>query len=165
MTSTKIRLKPIGWREWVGLPTLKTEWVKAKVDTGARSSSLHAFDLERFQRGGVQWVRFEVHPWQRSANNAVPTEAPLFDLRSVKSSSGRSEVRPVIRTLVTLGDMAYEIDLTLTRRDEMGFRLLLGREALRRRFLVDPGRSYLVGKPPPRVLRSNRREPRTDRPR
>lgn len=140
----------------MALPDLGTEWIKCKVDTGARSSSLHAFDIERFERDETEWVRFEVHPWQGSAMDAVRTEAPLADLRSVKSSSGKSEVRPVIRSRVVIGEREYEIDLTLTLRDDMGFRMLLGREALRKRFLVDPGQSYLSGRPPHDVRRSNR---------
>lgn len=149
----------IGWREWVGLPELGTEWIKCKVDTGARSSSLHAFDIELFERGGVRWVRFEVHPWQGSATDAMPAEALLADLRSVKSSSGQSEERPVIRSRVAIAGQEHEIDLTLTLRDEMGFRMLLGREALRRRFLVDPGSSYLTGRPPLEVQEANRWAP------
>lgn len=152
----------IGWREWLALPDLGAEWIKCKVDTGARSSSLHAFDIEHFDRDGTRWVSFEIHPWQGSAMDAVRTEAPLADLRSVKSSSGQSEERPVIRSRVVLCGLEYEIDLTLTLRDEMGFRMLLGREALRTRFLVDPGRSYLAGKPPKEVRESNRRSPDAD---
>lgn len=156
---TKMAQTMVGWREWVGLPDLGTEWIKCKVDTGARSSSLHAFNIELFDRDGVQWVRFEVHPWQRSAMDAVRAEAPLADLRSVKSSSGKSEERPVIRSRVVIGEHEHEIDLTLTLRDEMGFRMLLGREALRTRFIVDPGRSYLAGRPPADVREANRRVP------
>lgn len=147
----------IGWREWVGLPELGTEQIKCKVDTGARSSSLHAFDIEHFERDGSKWVRFEVHPWQGSAMDAVRAEAPLVDLRSVKSSSGKSEERAVIRSPVAIAGQEHVIDITLTRRDEMGFRMLLGREALRRRFLVDPGSSYLTGRPPREVREANRR--------
>ncbi|MFK8001930.1 MAG: ATP-dependent zinc protease [Polyangiales bacterium] len=149
----------IGWREWVGLPELKTEWIKCKVDTGARSSSLHAFDIELFEHDCARWVRFEVHPWQGSAMDAVRVEAPLADLRTVKSSSGKSEERPVIRSLVVIAGQQHAIDITLTLRDEMGFRMLLGREALRRRFVVDPGSSYLAGRPPPAVREANRRVP------
>ena len=149
----------IGWREWLALPDLGTQWIKCKVDTGARSSSLHAFDIEFFDRDGVRWVSFEVHPWQRSAMDAVRAEAPLADLRSVKSSSGKSEERPVIRSRIVLAGQEHEIDLTLTLRDEMGFRMLLGREAMRKRFLVDPGSSYLAGRPPKDVRENNRRVP------
>lgn len=146
----------IGWREWVGLPSLGVDWVKAKSDTGARSSSLHAFDLEHFERADAPWVRFEIHPWQRSKADAVVAEAPLADERHVKSSSGTMQHRPVIRTALALGSRAVEVDLTLTRRDEMGFRMLLGREAMRGRVVVDPGASYLLGRPPVEVRRSNR---------
>ncbi len=152
-------LTPIGWREWITLPDLDVEWVKAKIDTGARSSSLHAWDLHEFERDGALWLRFEVHPWQRSMSGSVIAEAPLHEYRSVKSSSGQSEKRPVIHTTMLVGAQQITIDVTLTRRDEMGFRMLIGREALRRRFTVDPGRSYLTGKPPQAILRANRARP------
>ncbi len=140
----------------MSLPGLDVEWIKAKSDTGARSSSLHAFDLETFERDGQRWVRFEIHPWQRSINDARVVEVPMADERAVKSSSGRAQLRPVIRTVLRINGIETEIDLTLTRRDEMGFRMLLGREALRGRFVVDPGRSYLTGRPPRAVHLLNR---------
>lgn len=117
--------------------------IKAKIDTGARSSALHAFDLERFERDGQSMVRFSIHPFQR--NDAVVTvaEALLMDERDVRSSSGHAESRPVISTPVQLGDRQWSIELTLTNRDVMGFRMLLGRQAVRDRYWVDPGRSYL----------------------
>lgn len=148
----------IGWREWVGLPDLGVEWTKAKIDTGARSSSLHAYNMEFFDRDDRRWVRFEIHPWQESAGNTVLTEAPLLETRQVRSSSGQAEERPMIRTTAQFGDVARPIDLTLTRRDAMGFRMLVGREAIRSAFTVDPGRSYLLSKPPVEVLRANRRK-------
>ena len=141
----------LGWREWVALPDWGVTAVKAKVDTGARTSALHAFDLDRFRRDGREWVRFEVHPWQRTADGATVVEVPLLDQRSVRSSSGARQHRPVVRAAVVVGGRSLSIELTLTRRDEMGFRMLLGREAVRRRFLVDPGRSYLGGRPAARV--------------
>ena len=147
----------IGWREWVGLPALRTEWIKAKIDTGARSSSLHAFGVHPFTRDGVEWVRFEVHPWQRSADNSAEVEAEIIDWRSIRSSSGQSEERPVIRTDLRIGSGVHSIELTLARRDEMGFRMLIGREGMRRRFVVDPARSYLAGKPPREIVVANRR--------
>ncbi len=137
------RLPVIGWREWLALPELGIERIKAKVDTGARSSALHAFDLEPFERGGRPWIRFRVHPDQRSARREVSAEAPLADERLVRSSSGKASLRPVIRTEVRLGATAWPIEVTLVDRDVMGFRMLLGRSAVRRRFLVDCGRSYL----------------------
>ena len=147
MTPREFALPIIGWREWVGLPDFGIRKIKVKVDTGARSSSLHAFDLHEFRRGGVPWVRFQIHPVQRKDNNAVVVEAPVFAFRSVRSSSGRAETRPVIITHVELLGVTWPIELTLANRDEMGFRMLLGREAIRRRFLVDAGRSYVGGRP------------------
>jgi hypothetical protein len=135
----------IGWREWVALPDLGVDAIKAKVDTGARSSSLHAFDLERFETGGRAHLRFTVHPTQRRAHPTVPVEVPLLRDTLVRNPGGREEVRPVIRTTVSWNGELWEVELNLTRRDEMGFRMLLGRQAVRRRFLVDPGRSFLGG--------------------
>ncbi len=140
-------LPVIGWREWVGLPDMGIKAIKVKVDTGARSSSLHAFDMQKFSRDGVSWVRFQIHPVQRSSDQAVTVEAPVFAFRSVRSSSGKAAVRPVIITRVLLLGVAWPIELTLANRDEMGFRMLLGRQACRRRFLVDAGKSYYGGRP------------------
>lgn len=137
----------IGWREWLSLPALQVAHIKAKVDTGARSSALHAFDIAPFHRGGTRMVRFRVHPLQGDARTVVTAEAELIDTRAVRSSSGEQEVRPVIHTTARILDREWPIELTLTRRDQMGFRMLLGRQALRRRFLVDTGRSFLAGTP------------------
>jgi hypothetical protein len=137
----------IGWREWVGLPSLGVAEIKAKIDTGARSSALHAYDLERFERGGRAFVRFKIHPYQRSTRRCVEAESELRGLRQVRNPGGQVEQRPVIETEITLGGEAWTIELTLTNRDEMGFRMLLGRQALRRRFLINPARSFLIGKP------------------
>ena len=142
----KAPLERLGWREWVVLPELGIDAIKAKVDTGARTSSLHAYDVEEFTRRGVAMVRFKVHPDQRSSKRVVASAAPLVEYRRVKSSTGHGEERPVIRTVLEVLERRFEIELTLTRRDVMGFRMLLGRQALRRRFLVDPGRSYFNGK-------------------
>lgn len=141
-------LPVIGWREWVALPGLGIARIKAKVDTGARSSALHAVDQEPIERDGERWMRFTVHPLQRSHEGAVRAEAPLVDRRKVRSSSGRAELRPVVRVEVEVGGLRYPVELTLTRRDQMGFRMLLGRTALRRRFLVNPGRSFLLKESP-----------------
>lgn len=138
----------VGWREWVSLPQLGITSVKAKIDTGARSSAIHASNIKRFRRNGQSMVRFEVCPTQHSRAGMVTVEAPLIEMRSVRSSNGKSQVRPVIRTPVILGNRQWELELTLTNRDAMGFRMLLGRQALRKRFLIDPGRSYLQGKQP-----------------
>ena len=143
----KPALPVIGWREWVGLPELGISAVKAKVDTGARSSSLHAFAVEGFERNGDNWVRFQIHPVQRTNKTVVEAEAKVLEYRSVRSSSGKATNRPVIVTSIELLGLVWPVELTLANRDEMGFRMLLGREAFRRRFLVDAGRSYFGGKP------------------
>ena len=140
-------LQIVGWREWVGLPDLNIKTIKAKVDTGARSSSLHAFDLEEFESDGQSYVRFKVHPVQRKNDLVVHAEARVLEYRSVRSSSGKAALRPVIVTNVALLGMVWSVELTLANRDEMGFRMLLGREAFRGRFLVDAGKSYYGGKP------------------
>ena len=144
--SAKKQLQVIGWREWVGLPDFGIRSIKAKVDTGARTSSLHAFDVEEFRRGKKPMVRFCIHPEQRNDDHAAEVEAPLVGHRNVKPSSGHVELRPVILAEVELMGERFPIELTLTRRDSMGFRMLLGRQATRRRFLIDPGRSFLNGK-------------------
>jgi hypothetical protein len=145
-----------GWREWVSLPDLGVEWIKAKLDTGARTSALHAFDLEELERDGQRWVRFSIHPWQRSAADAVTAELPVHDVRRVKSSSGHVQERYVVLVAVRIGLRKITTEVTLTRRDAMGFRLLIGREALRQGYVVDPGRSYLGGRPKKVVRRRNR---------
>lgn len=137
-------MKPtIGWREWVGLPDLGIAWVKAKVDTGARSSSLHAWDVHVDEAAGE--VRFAVHPFQHDDVLTVPVRAELVAVRDIRSSNGEVERRPAIVATAALCGEAVPIELTLTNRDDMGFRMLLGRSALRRRFLIDPGRSFLGG--------------------
>lgn len=137
----------IGWREWVGLPDLGIKHIKVKVDTGARSSSLHAYDLRFFDKDEAPWVRFKVHPVQRKNDKTVVVEAPVLEYRSVRSSSGKATRRPVILTNIHLLGLTWSVELTLASRDEMGFRMLLGREAFRKRFLVDAGKSYYGGKP------------------
>lgn len=149
-------LTTLGWREWVALPDWSVPYLKAKVDTGARTSTLHAFNLERFERDDQEWIRFEIHPWQRSSGDGVAVEAPVLDNRRVKSSSGDVEFRPVIQATIVTAGVSSKIELTLTRRDEMGFRMLLGRQALRKRFIVNPAASYLGGRPPRVVRRQNR---------
>lgn len=145
-----------GWREWVTLPDAGVEWIKAKLDTGARSSSLHAFDVEELARDGEPWVRFSIRPWQRSEEDTVTHECPVHDRRVVRSSSGHSEERYVVLMDVRLLDRTVTAEVTLSSRDEMGFRMLVGREALRQGFLVDARRSYVGGRPRRAVRRRNR---------
>lgn len=130
----------------MSLPDFGIQSIKVKVDTGARTSSLHAFDVERFRRRGVEMVRFSIHPEQRSGRHAVTVEAQLVGQRPVKPSTGQAELRLVVVTDAELLGRRFPVELTLTRRDTMGFRMLLGRQAIRGRFVVDPGRSFLNGR-------------------
>ena len=137
--------KVLGWREWVSLPDLGISWLKAKVDTGARTSALHAFVTERFERNGEAWVRFGVHPKQKDNDTVCYCEAPIIDERVVTDSGGHKETRPVIRTQLVLADQTLDVELTLTDRDSMLFRMLVGRTAIKGNFLVSPGQSFVLG--------------------
>ncbi|GAA4861725.1 ATP-dependent zinc protease family protein [Luteimonas vadosa] len=132
----------IGWREWVHLPGLLDQPIKAKIDTGARTSAIHAFHIREFIADGVRRVEFRLHPLQRRKTPEVRCVADIHDERVITSSNGQRDRRFVILVDVAVGATRWPIELTLADRDQMGFRMLLGREALRRRFLVDPGRSY-----------------------
>lgn len=145
-----------GWREWVALPDDGVSWIKAKLDTGARSSAVHAFDLVELDRDGERWVRFSVRPWQGSDAEAVVIERPVLDVRAVRSSSGHTEERLVVGLELVLMGRTITSEMTLSNRDEMGFRLLVGREALRQGYVVDPAVSYLGGRPSLAVRRRNR---------
>lgn len=147
---------PTGWREWIGLPEAGIEWLKAKIDTGAQTSALHASNVEEFVRDGVDWVRFTLHPWQDSDLDEVVMERPVHDRRAVRSSSGHTEDRLVVRMDLTLCGRTVPAEITLTSRDEMVFRMLIGREALRHGYVVDPAASYLGGRPSREVRRRNR---------
>lgn len=146
----------MGWREWAALPDLGIGWIKTKIDTGARTSALHAFDVEEFSRDGADWVRFRVRPWQNSQEDAVDAECPVRDRRIVRSSSGHSQERLVVLLRLRLVQRDVSAEVTLTNRDEMGFRMLIGREALRQGFVVDPARSFLGGRAPKQTRRRNR---------
>jgi hypothetical protein len=145
----------VGWREWVALPQAGVDWVKAKIDTGARSSSIHAFDLEAYDVDGQEWVRFSIHPWQRSDEDVAELSLPVLDRRDVRSSNGQTEQRYAVALDVTLAGRTITTVMTLSNRDEMGFRMLIGREALERGFLVDSARSYAGGRPRRAVRRKN----------
>ena len=137
----------LGWREWVTLPDLGIELLKAKVDTGARTSALHAFKVYVERVGGAEEVFFHIHPDQKSLERVIPCQAPLVDTREVRDSGGHVEMRHVIETTLGLGGEARKIEVTLTDRDSMGFRMLVGRTALGEQFVVNPGKSFLLEKP------------------
>ncbi|MCA9464758.1 MAG: ATP-dependent zinc protease [Nitrospira sp.] len=138
--------KPIiGWREWGTLPDLGIERIKAKIDTGARTSALHAFDIEVYTKHQQEWVRFTIQPNQNNALEQQQCTCPVQAIRVVTNSGGTRERRVVIETRLTLGEESWPIEITLTNRDQMGFRMLLGRTAMKGRFLVDPGKSFCVG--------------------
>ncbi len=142
--------KPLlGWREWVALPELNIPLIKAKIDTGARSSTIHAFIIEPYQQDGQTWVMFAVHPMQRNTSSVVECHALVKDQRMVSDSGGHRQLRYVIETPIVLGQQVFQAEMTLTNRDNMLFRMLLGRTAMNYRFHVDPVASYLQGKPNP----------------
>jgi hypothetical protein len=141
--SSKLHL---GWREWVDLPELGLKNIKAKVDTGARTSALHAFELRTFKDKGKQRVEFKMHPNQHDRKTVVVCTADIKDQREVRDSGGHREMRWIIETPVSIGGETWPIEITLTARDDMLFRMLLGRTAMRGRMLVDPSRSYLACK-------------------
>ena len=140
----------LGWREWLALPELGIDYIKAKVDTGARTSALHAFRVEPFSKHGEDWVRFGMHPLQYDPSKVVDCEARVLDRRDVRDSGGHIELRYVIRSTILIGGAAVDAEITLTDRESMKFRMLLGRTAMRGNYLVDPGRSYL-SRPPPQA--------------
>ncbi|QKS13402.1 ATP-dependent zinc protease [Curtobacterium sp. Csp1] len=142
-----------GWREWAALPALELPWIKVKLDTGARSSALHAFDLEEL---AGDRVRFSVHPWQDSDADAVTYECAVHDRRIVRSSTGHTQERIVVLTPIALAGVTVDAEVTLSNRDQMGFRMLVGRQALRQAFLVDPARSFTAGRAPKEIRRRNR---------
>ncbi|MEB3358070.1 MAG: RimK/LysX family protein [Synechococcales bacterium] len=158
--SKRSLLPLIGWREIVALPELGISEIRAKVDTGARTSSLYAFDIEIEKAGDRPQVRFKVHPHQDNTEHTVTTEAPLLEERHVRSSNGQEELRPVIQTLIRLNGQEWPIELTLTHRKSMEFRMLLGRQAIRGHFWVDSGRSFLQSTDAAHHTRKTRKQQR-----
>jgi hypothetical protein len=138
--------KPLGWREWISFPDFNIHKIKAKIDTGARTSALHAFKVEAFLRDSKPWVRFAIHPIQGDTDTVVECETPVKDQRVVRDSGGHDELRYVIDAHIVIGDDLIHTEVTLTDRDTMMFRVLLGRTALRTRYVVHPGKSYMQGK-------------------
>lgn len=139
----------LGWREWIALPDLGVKRIKAKVDTGARTSCLHTFRTEPYTQDGERRVKFWVHPEQYNLDDAVECDAPVLDERLVTDSGGHQEQRLVISTTVAVGDARWDVEMTLTNRDSMRFRMLLGRTAMAGRSAVYPEHSYLAGEPAP----------------
>ncbi|MCR9276799.1 MAG: ATP-dependent zinc protease [Pseudomonadaceae bacterium] len=139
-------LPEIGWREWLALPDLGIDAIKAKIDTGARTSALHAFEVQPSADGRI--VRFAMHPEQRATDTVIWCESAVVDRRVVRDSGGHEEERFVIATQVALGGACYACEVTLTDRDSMGFRMLLGRTALAGRYVVNSARSYCLSEAP-----------------
>lgn len=144
--NTPSELLTFGWREWVGLPDIGIRQIKAKVDTGARTSALHAFELRPYSENGRDRVEFRIHPIQKDFDTVITCNADIIDTRTVTDSGGHKEDRYVIETNLHIGKHAWPIEITLTSRDDMLFRMLLGRTAIKNRAQVNPARSYLVGK-------------------
>jgi len=140
-TSKKI----IGSEEWCSFPELGIPAIKARVDSGAKTSSIHAFNIQPFRRSGQTWVSFEIHPIQNNRRTVIRCERPVIDKRVIKSSSGLSETRYVVNAYLKLGEELWEVELTLANRDSMGFRMLLGREAMQNRLIVDPSEKNILG--------------------
>lgn len=138
------KLPVLGWREWVTLPELGIPKIKAKIDTGARTSALHAFALKPFTENGKDKIAFDIHPIQHNTSHVITCVADIIDQRLVTDSGGHEEQRYVIQTPIKVGDQTWPIEITLTARETMLFRMLLGRSALRKHFMINPARSFLT---------------------
>lgn len=147
MTAPSVEKPMLGWREWVALPELNINEIKAKIDTGARSSALHAFEIDPYRKDGRPWVMFAIHPVQNQTDVVIECHAPVKDRRIVSDSGGHKQRRYVIETPLVLGRSTINAEITLTNRDSMLFRLLIGRTAMNSRFIIDSNHSYLQGNP------------------
>ena len=152
-------LLKVGWREWIALPELGIPALKVKVDTGARTSALHTFSLETFEVDGQLKVRFGVHPLRKRLDIEIFCLADVIDQRIVKDSGGHREERVIIRTPVRFGQMEWPIEVSLTKRESMLFRMLVGRTAMADKLIVDPTESYLMGRSLGRVYMRRRKDP------
>lgn len=138
----------VGWQEWVALPELNLSHIKAKIDTGAKTCALHAYFVEPYEKDGEGWVRFGIHPHQGDLETTQECHARLSDTRNVTDSGGHTEKRYVVATAIVLGGKSYDMEITLTNRDTMQFRMLLGRNLLNYNFWIDPAHSFLQGREP-----------------
>ena len=134
----------VGWREWAKLPMLDIPLIKVKIDTGAKTSALHAYDINVIRESGKDFAEFVIHPIQRNDRICRKSKAEIVDMRIIKSSNGQAEKRIVVRSFIEIGSLTWDIDITLTNRDIMRHRMLLGREAMSK-LLVDPTSSYCQG--------------------
>ena len=137
----------VGWNEWVALPDLNVPRIKCKVDTGARTSALHAFYVEEYEENTIRRVRFGLHPEQTGTSKEIHCTADVIDKRNVTDSGGHTESRIVIESSIVIGNLTWPIEITLTNRDTMRYRMLLGRAAIEDNFVVDAGASCLMGEP------------------
>jgi len=147
MATNLNQLPILGWNEWAGLPGLGVARVRCKVDTGARTSALHAFYVEEYEEGGIQRVRFGLHPEQGSTKTEIHCVSDILEKRKVTDSGGHTDERIVILTPVVVGNYTWPIEITLTNRDTMRYRMLLGRMAVVDNFIIDPALQLLMGSP------------------
>ena len=144
----------VGWREWSTLPDLGIKAIKAKLDTGARTSTLHTFFVEPYDKDGKEMIRFGLHPFQRRKDYEVTCSAEVLDRRVILDSGGKRDHRYIIRTTLSLAGLEWPIEVSLTNREDLRFRFLVGREAMKNRLMVDPGKSYVLGRPGGKVPRT-----------
>lgn len=135
----------IGWREWIRFPDFDNVAIKAKIDTGAQTSAIHAWNIKTFSENGEDIAQFDLHPLQDDKKTIIRAKAPIVDCRNIKSSNGQTEERIVISTQIEIAGRTWPVELTLSRRDEMGYRMLLGRTAMKNQLIVDPSKSFCAG--------------------